>query len=275
MKKQRKLFCEICPLTYRISIEKGKLLRNIKDAIHRPTFALTKQDALLPVLIYSHQSLIRRQLDGVNPILQENKAINLSLAAPKISHVLIKPGETFSFWKLVGSCSKRKGYLEGLVIDKGTIDKGIGGGMCQFSNLIHWLVLHTPLTIVEHHHHDGLDLFPDAGRKVPFGSGTSIFYNYVDYRFYNGTDNIFQLVVSTNHTHLCGELRAAKPFPYRYEVLSEDECFTKENGIVYRNNKIYRRCIEKKSGKILHSELLKTNHAKVLYDTSQLSIIEK
>lgn len=111
--------------------------------------------------------------------LQENKATNLAIAAPKVSHIVIRPKEVFSFWSLVGSCSEKKGYKEGLIIKSGAPDKDIGGGMCQFTNLIHWLILHTPLKVVEYHHHDGVDLFPDYGRQVPFGVGTSIMYNYI------------------------------------------------------------------------------------------------
>ncbi len=33
--------------------------------------------------------------------------------------------------------------------------------MCQFTNLLHWMALHSPLTVTEHHRHSGLDLFPD------------------------------------------------------------------------------------------------------------------
>ena len=120
--------------------------------------------------------------------LQNNKAINLQLAAPKVSGIIINPGETFSFWKLVGNPSKRRGYQMGLTIVNGNTSKGIGGGMCQFTNLIHWMTLHTELDIIEHHHHDEYDLFPDFGRKVPFGTGTSIYYNYLDYRIQNNTN---------------------------------------------------------------------------------------
>jgi vancomycin resistance protein VanW len=108
--------------------------------------------------------------------LQDNKAVNLSLAAPKINGIIIKPQEVFSFWKLVGECTEAKGYKEGLVIKSGKVDKGIGGGMCQFSNLIHWMILHSPMTIIEHHHHNQIDMFPDYGRQIPFGTGTSIMY---------------------------------------------------------------------------------------------------
>jgi len=46
--------------------------------------------------------VLRRTLGNVDLQLQENKAVNLSLAAPHINGVLIRPGETFSFWHLVG-----------------------------------------------------------------------------------------------------------------------------------------------------------------------------
>ena len=43
---------------------------------------------------------------------QKNKIINLQLASKKIDGIIIKPGEEFSFWNCVGSCTKEKGYLE-------------------------------------------------------------------------------------------------------------------------------------------------------------------
>ena len=57
--------------------------------------------------ICRHSSLVRRTLGDVDPVLQENKAENLRLALPHVSGILIRPGETFSFWKLVGNCTAR------------------------------------------------------------------------------------------------------------------------------------------------------------------------
>ena len=153
---ERKLFCEISPFAYRISVAKCRTERHIQNLSIYNDIARTKQESLLPVLITSHKSLIRRKLGDVDPVLQENKAINLALAAPKVSNILIAPNEVFSFWSLVGSCTERKGYRNGLTISLNEPSCGIGGGMCQFTNLIHWMVLHTPLTIIEHHHHDNL-----------------------------------------------------------------------------------------------------------------------
>ncbi len=270
----RKLFCEISPLTYQISMYKCITMRHIKNILGKEKLAKTKQKELLPVVIYKHNSLIRRKLGNVDLQLQENKAVNLSLAAPKITNIIIKPGETFSLWYLVGKCGKRQGYKEGLTIDNNKPSKGIAGGMCQLSNLIHWMILHTELEITEHHHHDNLDLFPDFKRVIPFGTGTSIMYNYLDYRFKNNTDNTYQLIIYTTDEYLCGELRSNKEEKYSYHIHAEDIFFSRENGVVYRNGKVYRTKIDKTTGNTITKELIRENHAKVCYDTSNLEIID-
>ena len=270
----RKLFCEISPLTYQISMYKCITMRHIKNILGKEKLAKTKQKELLPVVIYKHNSLIRRKLGNVDLQLQENKAVNLSIAAPKITNIIIKPGETFSLWYLVGKCGKRQGYKEGLTIDNNKPSKGIAGGMCQLSNLIHWMILHTELEITEHHHHDNLDLFPDFKRVIPFGTGTSIMYNYLDYRFKNTTDKTYQLIIYTTDEYLCGELRSNKEEKYSYHIHAEDIFFSRENGVVYRNGKVYRTKIDKTTGNTIEKKLIRENHAKVCYDTSNLDIIE-
>ncbi len=269
---KRKLLCELSPLAYRLSTQKEILRRSVRDLFSRCRFAAQKSDELLPVTVYSHRSLIRRRLGNVDMALQENKAVNLALAAPHINDILIRPGEMFSFWRLVGSVSRRKGYRTGLTIKSGLPDSDIGGGMCQLTNLIHWLVLHSPLTICEHHHHDGVDLFPDFGRVVPFGTGTSILYNYKDYRFRNDTSYTFQLLLFTDEEYLNGRLLCSDRLPQSRHIRVEDEYFSEENGVVYRNNTIRRRTVDVATGNIVADEVIKTNHARVLYDTDGLVI---
>ena len=271
---KRKLFCEISPLTYAISEKRCILMRSLKNLLSIKHLAKTKQKERLPYVIYRHNSLIRRRLGNVDMRLQENKAVNLSIAAPKINKILIRPGETFSFWYLVGNTTEKKGYKEGLTIFADHTEPGIGGGMCQMTNLIHWMVLHSDLKITEHHHHDGLDLFPDFQRKIPFGTGTSIMYNYLDYRFKNTTKRTYQLVIYTTPEYLCGELRADKPQRFKYHISAENVFFSRENGVVYRNGEVYRDKVDKVTGKHLEKKLIRLNHAKVLYDTSDLEIRE-
>ncbi|MDR2655012.1 MAG: VanW family protein [Oscillospiraceae bacterium] len=265
---KKKLFCEISPLTYKISWARLCLLRNIKDFSGKEQFAKEKSIAKLPVSLYKHKSLIRRGLGNINMDLQENKALNLAIAAPKVNGVIIKPGETFSFWKLVGKPSAKSGYREGLTIKSGAPSSGTGGGMCQFTNLLHWLALHSPLDITERNHHNGLDLFPDYGRQVPFGCGTSILYNYLDYRLKNNTENIFQIIVYTDQTHLCGELLSNAALPLAYHIQETDREFIKADGVWRRRNKVYRNIVDKRSGKTVSRELISQANAKVCYDES-------
>ena len=271
---KRILFCEICPFTYRLSMEKEIMKRHLKDWMSKTEFAKVRQESSLPVVIYQHNSLIRRRLGNVNMQLQENKATNLALAVKHIDGLLIRPGETFSIWQLIGRTTKRKGYREGLTIAKGRPSQGIGGGMCQLSNLIHWMVLHSELTITEHHHHDGLDLFPDFGRQIPFGTGTSISYNYIDYRVKNETNNTYQLRLHVDDEYLCGELLAEAPLPHSFHIHAENEFFSREDGIIYRNGEVYRDTIDKKSGKCIEHQLIRTNHARVMYELPEDKIVK-
>ena len=263
---KRKLFCELSPLCYKISTQKCRLRRQMKDELSNKKFAKEKSAEKLPQLIYRHNSLIRRTLGNVDLQLQENKAVNLALAAPRLTHLLIRPKETFSLWHCVGECTAKKGYKEGLTLSGNRPSHGIGGGMCQMTNLIHWMVLHSALTITEHHHHGRFDLFPDFGRQVPFGTGTSIVYNYLDYRVENRTSDTYQLVITTTDRYLRGELRCDRPQPLKFHIYEQISGFSWEEDGAYRHNVVRLKAIDKKSGKVVFDRVLIVNHAKVMYD---------
>ena len=198
--------------------------------------------------------------------LQRGKAVNLRIASAQINGIVIRPGETFSFWKLVGDPTAKKGYRDGLVINAGKLEKGIGGGLCQLANLIHWLVLNSPLTVTELVHHSDA-LFPDDGRRVPFGTGTSVFYKNVDYRFRNTTSQPVQLLVWVDEFQLCGELRTTEKFPYIYRITEENQGYIEEDGVFYRVSKVFRITLDRER-RVLRRELILDNHSKVMYDYS-------
>lgn len=261
-----KRFSELSPAAYRIAVEKNIWQRRLKDVFSGARFAAQKQETPLPVLICRHNSLIRRTLGQVDMRLQNNKAVSLGLAAPCVDGILIRPGETFSFWRLVGRCTEKRGFLPGMVLHNGTPGESVGGGMCQFTNLLHWMALHSDLTVAERHHHDDYDLFPDFGRQVPFGVGTSILYNYLDYRLYNGTPDTWQILVRSDGEYLRGELRCSAQPDHVWHVCCEEEYFSRENGVWYRNNRVIRRCIDRATGNERSRELLQAPHARVCYD---------
>lgn len=46
--------------------------------------------------------------------LQHNKIHNLRLAVHSLDGIIIQPGETFSYWRLLKNPTKRRGYVEGM-----------------------------------------------------------------------------------------------------------------------------------------------------------------
>ncbi len=262
---ERKMFCELGPTCYKISLRKEIVRRHIKDIFSKDKIAKCHSDVELPNIVKSHSSILIRKLHGVDLKLQENKVTNIKLACDKVNGIIIHPGEVFSYWKTIGKPTKKKGYKDGLVIYKDGLGAGIGGGLCQMGNMIHYLVLNSPLEVTELHHHSDA-LFPDERRRVPFGTGTSVSYNAVDYRFKNTTDQDVQILVWIENGELCGELRSVKPFPYRYKLVEEDSHFVKEKDIFYRVSKVYRITIDKVTNKEVSKDLILSNHSKVLYD---------
>lgn len=265
---KRKLFCEYGPLAYKISRYKEALVKDFEDYIlKRYKIAKKKSYENLKYIWKGDAKVLFRKLHGVDMQLQKNKAVNLKIAGKKIDGVIVMPGEVFSLWNLVGSTSKRKGYLEGLTISDSSLGQGIGGGLCQLGNLIHYLVLHTDLEVIEKYHHSDA-LFPDEKRRVPFGTGTSIAYKRLDYKFKNTTNHPVQLRIWQDETMIYGEIRSNVPINYKYQLVEEGHHFAMENGIFYRNSKVYRIKKDKETNQELKKELILDNHSRVMYDYS-------
>ena len=256
---------QLHPWLYTARSAELRFERRLADRIRGVPFARTVADTPLPVTLVRHASVLRRRLLDLDPRLQETKIVNLRLAAATIDGLLIRPGETFSFWERVGAPTAERGFVEGLILRGGRITAGIGGGLCQLSNLLYWMALHTPLEVVEQHHH-GFDPFPDAGRVLPFGSGATIFWNYGDLRLSNPTDQPLQLCVRVGSTRLHGAVRTDRPWPVAYHVDEVGHRFVREAaGVVYRENELWRRTVDRRTGDTVDRTLLTRNHAIVGY----------
>lgn len=231
----------------------------------RVVFARDRAAGPLPVQVEKHASLLLRELDPDQMHLQHSKVTNLRLAAARMDGLLIRPGETFSFNRVVGNCTRAKGYVDGMKLSNGSAEAGVGGGICQLANLVHWMFLHAPLTVVERSEHS-FDPFPDSGRVLPWGVGCSIVYNYVDLVVRNDSERTFQLVVGVGERHLHGQLLADGSPDFSYRVEARDEQFLRRDGQVFRRNEIWRRVIDRSSGVQVGEQLLKRNCALVVYE---------
>ena len=263
--KQRRLFCEMNPLFFKISTEKEILKRNIRDMRSGTVFAAGFNRQPLPNVVSSHRSDMIKRGPGIDPVLQTNKVKNIRLACRKMNGLIIHPGEEFSFWRLVGRVSKRNGYLDGRVIYKNRLIPGVGGGLCNLANTIHLLVLHSPLDVTEFHSHSDA-LAPDKGKRVPFSSGTSVSYNYIDYRFRNSTDQDIQLLLWCKGDELRAQLRSEAPFPWKFRLEEEDHHFAREGDKYYRISRIYKVKTDRATGKQLEKQLVLDNHSEVMFD---------
>lgn len=269
MPKQKKLFCEISPLTYQISLQKEILKRHIKNALGHEKYATERSTEPLPVLIAAHANNMIKRGPGIDPLLQTNKADNIRLASSRMHGLIVRPGESFSFWHYVGKTSKRNGFAEGRVIVNGRLVAGVGGGLCNLANTLNLLVMESPLTVTEVHHHSDA-LAPDPGGiRVPYSAGTSVNYNFIDYRFRNDTTQPVQLLTWCDGDDLHAELRTTQEYPFTYRIVEEDHHFHQEaNGHYYRNSRIYLEQVDRKTGEVVSRKLNWKNHSKVMFDPS-------
>ena len=227
-------------------------------------WAKERQGERLPCIQSAHATPLLRHLRGDQMEWQRNKVVNLKLAVARLDGLILHPGETFSYGELIGKPTRQKGYREGMVLFLGQIGSDVGGGLCQLSNLIFWMTLHTPLTVVERYRHSH-DVFPDADRTQPFGSGATCAYPHRDLMIRNDTDQDFQLCLRVGETHLQGEWRAMRPPERRYEVVERDARIDQAAwGGYIRHNALYRDVYDLQ-GNFLEEQFLFTNDAIMMY----------
>jgi len=228
-------------------------------------YAKVQESQHLPHTLINHQSFLLKRLKDVDMYLQHNKTVNLQIAIAKLNGVIIKPGETFSFWKLVGRPTKSKGYLDGLTLSNGQIGKDTGGGLCQLGNLIYWMTIHTPLTIKQRWRHS-YDVFPDVNRTIPFGSGATLSYNYIDLQIKNNTNIDFQINIWLEGKFVRSSICSTQALNNTYRVYETDHKFELQWwGGYTRHNRIWREITPKVEGEV-KQELVTENHAIMMYN---------
>lgn len=218
----------------------------------------------LPYEAARHGTPLFRTLSGVQDRLQRNKVTNLALAIETLDGRLLRPGQRLSFWYHVGSPTRRRGFLEGLVLDQGRLTEGVGGGLCQLTNLLYWMTLHTPLTVVERWRHT-YDVFADAGRTQPFGTGATCAYPVLDLQVRNGTAADFRLGLALTDTHLQGVWTTDRPLLNSYEVYEAEHLMSNDAPGIFSRHNVIRRRVRNAAGVEVTDELVAVNHALMMY----------
>nr|WP_224749517.1 VanW family protein [Polycladospora coralii] len=108
-----------------------------------------------------------------------NRKHNIDLSVQAIDHVVVQPGEIFSFNKRVGPRSAHKGYRSAKIIVRGEYSEGIGGGICQTSSTLFNAVDRAGLEIKQRASHSKQVTY------VPLGRDATVSWHGPDFKFQN------------------------------------------------------------------------------------------
>ncbi|MDL2319380.1 VanW family protein [Eubacteriales bacterium OttesenSCG-928-A19] len=236
------------------------------------TYARAIYPERLPHLLFSASNGLYNANMGFDMTLQGNKVFNSKLAARTMDGLLIRPGETFSFWQVVRDADRHTPYRDGSVVRNGKLCVAYGGGLCQLSNLLFWVFLNSPLTIVERQTHRVKD-FPTLRNLEPEGVDATISEGWIDLRMKNETDATFQIAVAFDSESITVSLYTDRPMPSRHEIEGRNLTYFRKNGKVYQRISIYRRETAVETGEVLSNELLYTNLCVIEYELPERTTI--
>ena len=254
------------PLLYKMAVFYHRNKRRLKQRVDQEIYVspTTHKSSPLPHNVKRHSSRLLKKLGETEMWLQHNKVKNLKICVPLLNGLIIRPGESFSFCRIIGKPTRKRGFVEGVELSMGKARPGVGGGICQIANMLHWLVLHSPLTVVERSTHS-FDPFPDENRSIPFGTGCAVFYNYVDFCFKNETSYSFHLSLKLDDNNLHGHLTSDQMIEHSYKVFEKDHRFVQRADTVYRENEIWRHVRTRLIGDPVEDQFIKKNCVRVLY----------
>ncbi len=118
---------------------------------------------------------------------------NIVNAAGKFQHVVVPPGEEFSFNRNVGDVTAANGFEDALVIAGDRTSVGIGGGVCQVSTTAFRAAFWGGFPITERWAHG----YVVSWYGQP-GMDASIFTPNVDFRFNNDTGHFLLIKAAVN-----------------------------------------------------------------------------
>ena len=145
----------------------------------------------------------------------------------------------------------------------GQLTTAPGGGLCQLSNLLFWLFLHSPLTIVERSGHREKD-FPDLGDQ-PAGVDATVAEGWLDLKVRNDTGETYQLGLSFGPETMTGLLRADRETGVEYQVENRGLRYHRRGGEVIEEVDVLRRELSRATGELLRECFLYHNRCRIGY----------
>jgi vancomycin resistance protein YoaR len=121
-----------------------------------------------------------------------NRIWNVHLMADYIDGTIIKPGQTFSFNKVVGPRTPERGFREGQMILGSLLVPAIGGGVCQTATTLFNNAFELGLPVKERHNHSWYI------SHYPIGRDATVSWGGPDLKFKN--DLRHAILIKTSYT---------------------------------------------------------------------------
>ena len=271
----RKRVTQIFPWLLPLRIWQRRFCFYTRMCLDGNQYAEVKADPPLPYQLFKTSCPLYNRETGFDMVYQENKVFNLKLAAATLDRVVIRPDETFSFWKLVRYADRNIPYKDGLTVIDGKLTTASGGGMCQMSNLLFWMFLHTSLTIVERHGHDVKD-FPESPSDAPMGVDATVSEGWLYLKVKNDTEISFQISISFDEDHIIGRLLTDQDNGRFYEVVNGEPVYYHRSNKVFEEVDVKQKTILAATGDCTSEKLLYRNKCEISYPLSDgTDVIEK
>jgi vancomycin resistance protein YoaR len=112
-----------------------------------------------------------------------NRIWNVQLLGRYLDGTILKPGQWFSYNKVMGPRTEERGFREGQMIFGGVLIPSIGGGVCQTGTTIFNAAFEAGLPIKERHNHSFYISHYPVGRDatVSWGGPDLVFKNDLDH----------------------------------------------------------------------------------------------
>ena len=127
----------------------------------------------------------------------KNRIFNINVATNRYHGILIKPGEEFSFVKILGPVDGEHGYRPELVIKQDRTEPEFGGGICQFPTTAFRAAIYSGLKITARRNH----AYP-VQYYNPQGMDATVYVPRPDLRFINNTPGYILIQTKIEGTEL-------------------------------------------------------------------------
>ncbi len=197
---------DVQPVDAKFEFESDNKAAIFRQSVEGKKFNITKSAASILNALLENKSSAQLTVDTVEPAITLERANDLGIktliakgesdfhgstkarihnietGVSKFNGAIVKPGEEFSFNKILGSVDENSGYLPELVIKNGKTIPEYGGGLCQLSTTVFRAAILAGLPITERRSH----AYP-VKYYNPQGFDATIYPGVSDLKFINDT----------------------------------------------------------------------------------------